>query len=98
MLRNMILQITAFPGAEAVHSLQGVVIGFLLARAYLEESLAQALVALTLLAGFCVYESLEQLRIADRGDIDVMVLLVTTWLSAVITLVVTLVYRWRKKI
>ena len=90
MLRSLILQLTAFPGAESIHALQGVVVGVLLARAYLTERLEQAVIALTLMVGFAIYETLEQWSIGDRGDIDFQVQLIALWVSALVTIAVNL--------
>ena len=90
MLHNIILAFTQFPGAESIHLLQGVVAGFLLARAYLKQNIANVGIALTLLAGFAIYEGYERWRIGDNADTDFQVFLITMWLTATITLAVHL--------
>ena len=91
MFKSLILQVTAFPGAETIHSLQGAVVGYLLATGYLSDKLTRVGIAFTLMQGFAIYETLEQWRIGDSGDVDFQVMLMTAWLSAVITLAVHLV-------
>ena len=86
MLENLVLQFRRFPFAESIHMAQGIVVGILLARGYLKESLVRVGIALTLMAAFAVYEALEQLRIGDRGDLDFSAMLIAAWLSAMVTL------------
>ena len=88
MLHNIILAFTQFPGAESIHLLQGVVAGFLLARAYLKRNIANAIIALTLLVGFAIYEGYERWRIGDNADTDFQVFLITMWLTSSLTLMV----------
>lgn len=92
MFDELILQVTRFPGAEAIHSLQGVVIGVLLARGYLKGSLERVGIAIALMAGFAIYEGYERWRIMDEADVDFQVMLITAWLSAMITLAVHLLW------
>ena len=95
MLQNLIIQFSKFPGAESIHLLQGVVAGFLLANGYIRDSVARVCIALTLLAGFAIYEGYEMFRIKDEGDIDFQVFLITMWLSCCVTLAIHLYREWR---
>ena len=97
MLRNLVLQFAQFPGAETIHLLQGVVCGVLLVTGYLRSSTARVCIALTLMVGFAIYETLEQWRIGDSGDVDFQVMLITMWLSGAVTLGVKYLRRLRSK-
>ena len=88
MLHGILLQFTKFPGAESIHLLQGVVAGWLLVSAVIDESLARATAALVILLGFCAYELAEMWRVSDNGDLDIQVFLIAMWLSAMVSLVV----------
>lgn len=97
MLHDIILAFTKFPGAESIHLLQGVVAGCLLAVGYLKRELAYVGIALTLLAGFAIYEGYERWRIGDNADTDFQVFLITMWAACILTLAVTVLKtHWRK--
>ena len=96
MIENLLLQFHKFPFAESIHSLQGIVIGILIARGYLADSLVRVMIALVLMSGFIAYETLEQYRIGDMGDLDVSAMLIAAWLSAMVTLVVHLLWTRKK--
>lgn len=96
MLHNLLLQFHRFPGAESIHLAQGLVAGWLLVSGYIHQRAERVAIALVLLAGFCVYETLEQWRIGDNGDLDVSAFLIAMWLSAIMSLAIYLgVEAWR---
>ena len=68
-----------FPLAELSHALQGVLAGWLAARAIFHKEVSDALIALLITANFSIYETLEMVRIKDSGDLD----LENYWLSAI---------------
>ena len=91
VIEHLVLQFQRFPGAETIHSLQGVIVGILLARGYLKESLARVGVALTLMAAFAIYEGYERWRIGDEADLDFAAMLVAAWISTLVTLAIHLI-------
>ena len=96
MFQEIILAFHHFPGAETIHLLQGVVVGFLLATGYLKEKPARVIIALTLLIGFAIYEGYERWRILDNADTDFSIFLITSWITGIITFVCHVVWRaWR---
>ena len=96
MLKDLILQIAQFPGAESLHMLQGAVAGYLLVQGYLKDSVARVSIALTILVGFIAYETLEQWRIGDNGDLDTQAALISMWICGIITLAISLIRKAQK--
>ena len=64
--------LTEYPIATVIHWLQGILVGWLVMRArtpYLDRFSGYAIIAA---ASFLIYEVLEQMRIGDRGDVDIL--------------------------
>lgn len=91
-MSEWLVQFTKFPGAELIHSLQGVIVGILLVRSYIERCIAQAGIAFTILVGFAIYEGYERWRIGDEADIDFQVFLIFMWV-VIIGYVIFAAYR-----
>ena len=81
---DVLAQIMNFPIQEAIHGLQGYVCGFLLAHGIIKDKTSSVIGSLVVAFCFVAYESLEQARIADQGDSDVLVF----WCLAVVTALV----------
>ena len=71
-----------YPFATALHWAQGVLVGWLLMRAIYRKNGYLLGYACVTCVCFLLYESLEQLRIADRGDVDVLNFALFVHLSA----------------
>ena len=86
-----------YPFAEISHSLQGVLCGFLAARAILKKEVSDALCAILITISFAIYEGYERWRIGDNADQDFE----NYWISAVACgLLYTglhFINKWRKK-
>ena len=78
--------LTEYPVATIIHWLQGILVGWLVMRSPSRwHYLAYAIIAT---ACFLAYESLEQARIGDRGDVDVLNFVVMVHTSAGVTALV----------
>ena len=86
MFHDLVEQIMAYPAAEFIHLLQGVIAGWLVARGYIERCLVNVIIATLIMAAFATYETLERDRIGDPADIDFQVALICMWISSGITL------------
>ena len=95
MLHNVILAFTKFPGAESIHLIQGVIAGILLTQGYIHKCIARVGIALFVMVAFAVYEGYERWRIQDNADVDFQVMLITAWISAIITLAFYIVRQLR---
>ena len=83
-----------YPFSEASHALQGVLTGFLAARAIFKKEPSDALIALLLTVGFCVYEITEEWKINDSAYQDIE----NFHLAAVSTgIVYTFYHLWKKR-
>ena len=78
---DVIQQIKDFPLAESIHGLQGYICGALAVHGLITDKVSFVLCAILVSYNFISYESLEQARIHDNGDSDVMVF----WAVAFIT-------------
>ena len=94
-MKELILQITKFPGAESIHMAQGFVAGWLLVQGYIHRCLVRVVIAVLVMITFAIYETLEMFRIADKGDIDFQVALICMWLSGCLTLAYHLIRKER---
>ena len=82
-----------YPFSEAVHALQGVLVGWLAARAILKKEPSDALVALLVAVGFLTYEITEEWKINDSAYQDIE----NFWLSCVATgLLYTFYHLWKR--
>ena len=83
-----------YPFSEAVHSLQGILCGYLGARAIFKKEVSDAICALLIAIAFAIYEITEQWKINDSAYLDWE----NFWLSAVGTgLLYTVIHFWRRK-
>lgn len=83
-----------YPFSEAVHALQGVLVGWLAARAIFKKETSDALVALLVMGGFCVYEITEQWKINDSAYQDIE----NFWLSAIaIGILFSIWHLWKRR-
>ena len=86
-----------YPVPTAIHWLQGLLVGFLLVQAHYKEHWHLiGYAALSTLCFLC-YESLEQMRIGDSGDIDVLNFTFMLHVSAGITFLVHEIKRKRRE-
>ena len=92
---DVLEQIKNFPLEETIHGLQGYICGLLLAHGIIRDKTASVLGALLIAFCFIAYESLEQARIHDQGDSDVMVFWAITVISS---LIYTFIHCCRRKI
>ena len=76
---------TEYPIQTLIHHGQGVVGGILLVRAHFRGGVGARTYAMVLIALFVAYEALEQARIADRGDVDVLNMAVALHVAALLT-------------
>lgn len=74
-----------YPFATASHWAQGLLAGWLVAQAHWKKHWHLIGYALLTTVCFLVYESLEQYRIGDRGDVDVLNFALMVHVSAGIT-------------
>ena len=74
-----------YPVQTMIHHAQGIVAGFLLVHSHYRGGIAARTYAIVLIALFVVYEALEQARISDRGDVDVLNMAVALHVSALAT-------------
>ena len=86
-----------YPIPTLVHWFQGALVGWLLVQAHYREHWHLVGYALIATAVFLCYESLEQLRIADRGDVDVLNFAVLVHVSAGMTGIYHAIRRHRHK-
>lgn len=83
-----------YPFSEAVHALQGVLAGYLAARAIFKKEISDAIVALLVTIAFAIYEITEQWSISDRAYEDFE----NFWLTAVATgIIYTIFHLWKKR-
>lgn len=82
-----------YPASEIIHALQGVLVGYLGARAIFKKEVSDSIIALLVTIAFATYEGFERWRILDNADQD----LENFWLSAVGTgLLYTMIHFWRR--
>lgn len=82
-----------YPASEVIHSLQGVLAGWLGFRAIEKKEPSDAICSLLVTIAFATYEGFERWRIGDAADQDLEVF----WVTAVITgLICALHYLWKK--
>ena len=93
-MSDLIQQIKSFPIPEIIHSLQGWICGALAAHGVFKNQNSFVMAAILVAICFIAYESLEQLRIRDKGDVDVMVFAGTALFTGIIY---SIIHFWRKK-
>lgn len=82
-----------YPFSEASHALQGVLAGFLGARAIFKKEPSDALVALLVSIAFCTYEISEQWKVNDAAYQDIE----NFWLASMGSgLIYTSIHLWRR--
>ena len=74
-----------YPIPTLIHWMQGALVGWLVAQAHFRKNWHLVGYAIIATTTFLAYESLEQLRIGDRGDVDVLNFAVLVHLAAAIT-------------
>lgn len=74
-----------YPIATCIHWAQGILVGWLVAQAHWKAHWHLIGYAFLATACFLVYETLEQLRIGDRGDVDVLNFAVMVHIAAGVT-------------
>ena len=80
-----------YPFAAISHALQGVLVGYLAARAIFKKEISDALCALLITIAFAVYEITEQWKENDSAYVDFEVM----WVTAMFTgLIYTVVHLW----
>ena len=85
-------QFILYPFSEVVHSLQGLLAGYLASRAIIKKEVSDAICALLITLAFAIYETLEMVRIEDHGDQDFEVF----WSTAIFTgLIYLVIHLWR---
>ena len=87
------ITLSDYPAQTLVHWAQGLLVGFLLVQAHFKQH--WHLIGYAAIATICFisYESLEQVRISDRGDIDVLNFALMVHISAVLTAIYHLLRR-----
>ena len=90
---DVLEQIKNFPIPEAIHALQGYLCGFLAAHGILKDRVVNVLGAILVAFCFISYETLEQMRIHDQGDSDVMVFWATAFITGLVYMLVH--HGWR---
>ena len=83
-MSDLINQIISYPVSETIHSLQGIIAGWLLCHGLLRDKTSYVLGAFVVAFCFIAYEGLEQARIGDQGDSDVMMFWTATVITALI--------------
>lgn len=78
---DVIQQVKDFPFEEFIHGLQGYICGALAVHGLITNKSPFVLSAILVAFCFVAYEGLEQFRIHDKGDSDVMVF----WAIAFVT-------------
>ena len=82
-----------YPTAATFHALQGVLVGWLGARAILNKEVSDSIVALLVTVAFLAYEISEQWKIDDSAYLDIEFM----WTAAVFTgIIYTVIHLWRK--
>ena len=79
------ITIKDYPIPTLIHWFQGALVGFLVVQAHYRQHWHLVGYAVIATIVFLTYESLEQSRIADRGDVDVLNFAVLVHLSAFVT-------------
>ena len=74
-----------YPIPTLIHWAQGALVGILVAQAHFRKHWNLIGYALIATASFLCYESLEQARIGDRGDVDVLNFAMLIHISAACT-------------
>ena len=86
-----------YPIPTLIHWFQGALVGWLVAQSHFRKHWHLIGYAVIATATFLCYESLEQFRIADRGDVDVLNFAVLVHLSAGITAGYHAIRKWQDK-
>ena len=81
---DVIQQIKNFPIPETVHAVQGYICGVLAAHGLITDKVSFMIGSSIIAFCFVAYEGLEQLRIHDQGDSDVMVFWATAFVTGLI--------------
>ena len=80
-----------YPFAAISHALQGVLVGYLAARAIFKKEVSDALIALLITIAFAVYEITEEQDVHDHAYVDFE----TMWVTAMATgLIYTIIHLW----
>ena len=81
---DVIEQIKNFPLPESIHAVQGYVCGALAVHGLIKDKVTLMIGSFIVAYCFIEYETLEQRRIHDQGDSDVMVFWATAFISGLI--------------
>ena len=82
-----------YPLAASSHALQGVLVGWLGARAIIKKEVSDAITALLIAIAFFSYEITEQWKVNDSAYLDIEAMWATAMLAGAIYAVIHL---WRK--
>ena len=86
-----------YPIPTLIHWAQGGLVGWLVAQAHFRKHWHLIGYALIATAVFLCYETLEQVRIGDRGDVDVLNFGLLVHASAFITMLYHQIRLWKNK-